>query len=224
MIAIESNVGKVLKQVEALKVEVPRAVRRALEPQKWLPRAREVALATINGLAEGDERRFTTEFARRVVAGTLGVAVGFYLELNARQQRAIFGTQQDFFGDTPQALTLIGLTPAGLEDLLLQWVNTPESEGGKRLDERDAGKSDSEIVAHLMQVLFAPGNYEGLEEARQGLLPHIIAFHQQQLNTFGLKPETVDLWLRAILAAWRDMVRDEIGQRIRAELKAKKFP
>jgi hypothetical protein len=108
--------------------------------------------------------------------------------------------------------------------LLLQWVNTPESEGGKRLDERDAGKSDSEIVAHLMQVLFAPGNYEGLEEARQGLLPHIIAFHQQQLNTFGLKPETVDLWLRAILAAWRDMVRDEIGQRIRAELKAKKFP
>lgn len=224
MIAIESNVGKVLKQVEALKVEIPAAVRRALDPKKWLPRARDFALATVNGLAVGDEHRHTWEFAKRVTAGPLGVSVGFYLALDARQRRELFGIQQDFFGSTAQALTLIGLTPAGLVDLLLQWVNTPESEGGKRLDERDAGKSDEQIVAHLMNVLFAPGNYAGLEEARMGLLPHIVSFHQQQLNTFGLKPETVDLWLRAILATWRDMVRDEIALRVRAELKAKKFP
>ncbi len=224
MIAIESNISKVIRQVENLRDEVPKAVRRALSPQAWLPRAREVALATVNGLAAADEHRFTADFVKRVTGGTLGIGVGFYLELNAKQRRELFGQQQDFFGGTPGALSLIGLTPAGLENLLLQWVNTPLSEGGKRLDERDAGKSDEQIVAHLMQVLFAPGNNTGLEDARAGLLPHIIAFHQQELNAFGLKPETVDLWLRAILAAWRDMVRDEITLRIRAELKAKKFP
>lgn len=231
MLTITSNLSKVIAQVQALQTAVPLAVARALQPGRWDARAREVAEKTLFALASHEEWDHVRELLKRVGSGSLPGLVGFYLRMDARKDRSLFAAQQNLPGaNAANPLNLTGLSPQDFMELLRRWVMTPEEDGGKRRDERDAGKSDGEIVDHLMRVFFAPsgngipGSEEGLTAAREGLLPHIVEFYQSELAGTGAKPERIDEWLRAVLVAWRMMVREEVTARIRAELKARKFP
>lgn len=231
MLTLTSNLPKVILQMQALKDAVPQAVARALQPGKWEARAREVAEKTLMALSSADENEHVIALLKRISSGPLPGLVGFYLRMDARKDGSLFAAQQNLPGvNAANPLNLTGLSPQDFMELLRRWVMTPEEDGGKRRDERDAGKSDGEIVDHLMRVFFAPsgngipGSEEGLNAARAGLMPHIVAFYQGEMAGTGAKPERIDEWLRSVLVAWRMMVREEITARIRAELKAKKFP
>lgn len=229
MITISSNLSKVISQVTAVREEVPRAVTRALSPAKWMERAREVAEKTLFVVARPDEFDFVREFARAVTA-SVWQGGGLLLRLKSPrpelrqvlQQAQAARAASD--GSSAEPL-LFQKTVLEFEDLILQWVQTPEAEGGKRRDARDEGKTDEEIAQLISYIMLSPNVGETGLRARSALLPHLVAFLQQREQArVGMTPERIDEWLRMVLAAWREMVRAEITARIRAELKAKKFP
>lgn len=229
MISVTSNLKNVIDQVTKLRDDVPQAVTRALAPAKWFERAREVAEKSLFVLARPEEWDYVREFAKAVTA-TVWQGNGLSLRLKsprpelrqvlAQAQAARLATE----GGAAEPL-LFAKTVYEFEELILQWVRTPEAEGGKRRDARDEGKTDEEIAQLISYIMLSPNVGETGLKARAALLPHITAFLQAREEArVGMKPERIDEWLRAVLAAWRFMVRDEITARIRAELKAKKFP
>jgi hypothetical protein len=229
MIAITSNLDKVIGQLTGLQAEVPKAVERALLPAKWIDRARETAEKTLFVLARHDEFDYVREFARAVTAMTfLGAGLSLRLPSPRPELRQVLAEAQAAAtitpGHTPD-LELFQETVQEFENLILQWVQTPESEGGKRRDARDEGKRDEDIAHLISYILLSPQVGETGMAARAALMPHVTAFLQtREKERVGMTPERIDTWLRTVMVAWRSMVQAEITGRIRAELKAKKFP
>ena len=233
MISLTSNLNKVIGQVESLKAEVPRAIARALLPSKWIERAREVAEVTLMGLAGADQREYVGGFVRAVSATVFnGTSLRLSLTNPRPRLREVLSEAQSARAATSPAsvaesrgLDLFARTVTEFEQLILDWVQTAPEDGGKLRDARDDGKTDEEIAHLISYIMLSPQLGEQGRQARDALLPHIVQFLQAgEAARVGLTAETIDLWLRAVLAAWRNMVRDELAQRIRAELKAKKFP
>ena len=96
---------------------------------------------------------------------------------------------------------------------MVEWVRTE-----KRKDERDAGKTDEEIAQFISHLLLTPNPTAREAAARESLLPHIIDFLQRKQAVARLPATTVDLWLRAVLAAWREMVRARFPMVLHEEL------
>lgn len=218
---IDTNLPHVAAQLASLERELPRAVARALRPENWIERAREVAAAVLDGLAAPDEKRFVPSFIQSVRAAVLDGGGGFSLQLDTRNPRAFFAVQTALPGLDAGArvITAANVSRAALFDLLHQWVAEE-----KIKDERDEGLSDQQITERLWNILFGDGNSAEVDGARERLLKHLVPYFAAQMGAFELAPERVDEWLRAVLAAWRVMFNHEIARRVRAELKAKKFP
>jgi hypothetical protein len=110
-----------------------------------------------------------------------------------------------------------------VEDWLTQWV-----EQEKNKDQRDTGRTDEQIAHFIAYVMFTPdgGRYIVRNGPNKGRLvrdvfmPHIVDFLQRKQAGGRLDAATVDAWLRAVLAAWRNMVRDLFPQKFHAELRA----
>lgn len=224
MITLSGNVEHVLKQVQGLKAEIPQAVARALTWEKWIERAGEVAEATLNGLAGPEEQPFVRPFVEAIQGGAIGGGFALRLASPLPRLRDVLGEARaamaasGSFNDTMMSLFRGSITD--LEEALLEWVETE-----KNKDERDLGKTDEEIAHLISYILISPTLGDAGRTAREGLMRHIVPWLQrQQEETAGLPPETVDLWLRSVLGAWRLMIRNEVTLRIRAELKSKKFP
>jgi len=139
----------------------------------------------------------------------------------------------------PRTTNLAGGLPE-FKELILLWVETPEGEGGKAKDSRDADKTDDEIAEHVAGVML--GSNKGAQEARRRLLPHILQWLKDHGADFGLDPKdigeshagapgfldfisgqgldpaVVDVWLRAVLEAWKVMVLAGFPERFRQEL------
>ncbi len=219
----ESNISGVIAQVERLKERIPIALERALAPKHWHPEARALAQRTLLAIAEPVERRFISAFVDTVAAGVLQ-AGGLALTM-----RSPFPALRNILTESRAARQ--ALAPADragnlflgqvqdFEDLILQWVETPFEEGGKRRDSRDWGKSDEDI-AHLISYIMLSSNLgiQGLK-ARDRLTPHIESFLRQS-QADRLPPATVDQWLRAVLAAWRELVRVKYPLAVRLELQS----
>ena len=72
------------------------------------------------------------------------------------------------------------------KDLIQKWVETPREDGGKRRDERDAGKSEEQIADYVTGVMLASNR--GAQEARRRLLPHILGWLGTHREAQGLDP------------------------------------
>src|SRR5262249_51235413 len=101
---------------------------------------------------------------------------------------------------------LFDLPVRDFEALIQEWVEAGEAAGGKRLDARDWGKSPEEVADLISYIMLTPDPGDKAKKAREGLEPHIAEWLSKRLGG-GLDPVTVDLWLRAVLAAWREMVK-----------------
>lgn len=216
--AITSNIDQVIGQMQRLKARVPAAVARVNEPLAWRERAREVAEGVLKSLAVGEEQQGqVARFVDAVTSGALG-GRGFTLGLDNPVRPAL-----DLIRSARSARLATGAADLGLglfnlplqkfEDAILDWVQTE-----KHKDARDEGKTDEDIAHLISYILLAPNLGERGRQAREGLLPHILEFLDRQRGP--LPRATVDQWLRAVLAAWRAMVRTELVQRLRAELRA----
>jgi transcriptional/translational regulatory protein YebC/TACO1 len=80
--------------------------------------------------------------------------------------------------------------------LMLEWVETE-----KRKDARDAGKTDEEIAALISRIMLSPKMGPKGIDARDRLRPHIEESLRRKLGG-DLSAETVDYWLRTVLAVW----------------------
>jgi hypothetical protein len=222
---IDSNISGVIRQVEQLQAAIPAAMQRALHPDLWEADARALAQRTLLAISEPSERRFIALFVDTLTV-TLLQPNGFSLGL-----RSPFPELRNTLFDAQNARAV--LNPADLssnlflgqvqrfDDLIRQWVETPEDQGGKRRDARDWGKSDAEIAQLISYIMLSPNlGPEGLA-ARQRLTPHITDY-LLQLQMDRLSGPVAERWLRAVLAAWRELIVARYPGVVRAELAAVK--
>lgn len=226
MITLTSNIDRVIQQLHSLRDEVPRAIQRALAWEKWIERAGEVAESTLNALAGPDDQAQVRPFVEAIKGVALTGKAGFALTLSSPlpRVRALLADAIAARGSAANSAdAMLGLfrgSITSLEEALLEWVQTE-----KHKDQRDFGKTDEDVARLISYILISPRLGAAGESAREGLMRHIVPWLQRrEEEASGLPPETVDRWLRAVLAAWRVMVETEVAARIRAELKSKKFP
>lgn len=224
MLTIDSNIEGILRQTEDLiERRIPEAMRDALHPELWYREARDLAVRIILTLAQPDERRYIVEFADTVTAGLFGED-GLSLQMHTP-----FPELRDLLGQAQSAraamspsdlMSSLFRTPvAEFEDLIREWVETE-----KRKDSRDAGKSDDDIAHLISYILLSPKLTPGGkgEKARAALMPHIAEYLQKKQKLNRLDPKTVDLWLRAVLNGWRELVRVKYPEKVRAQLAMEK--
>lgn len=221
MFTLTSNVSGVLRQTERLIQRLPQVMESALHADQWRDEARDLAFRTLHALAQPNEAPYVGQFVATLQAafsaGTLSLVMKSpfppALTLPAAQ------AAKAALDPTAGAGSLF-LTPVQeFEALILDWVGTPEGQGGKRRDARDAGKTDEQIadlISYIMLTPFEALGHKG-QLARLRLTPHLEAFVQRQ-TAGGLPQSTVDLWLRAVLAAWRKLIQFKYPERVRAEL------
>ncbi len=217
---VQSNISGVLRQLERLQANVPVALDRALAPRHWLEEAKVRARKTLLALADPAQRKFIDDFVEQTSASILEGG-GLVLRMGTpfrdtgdplADAQAARAALSPF--DGPDNLFLRQVTK--FEDLILKWVETQ-----KNLDARDAGKSDDEIARLISYIMLSPNLGEKGKEARKRLTPHIEAFIAQQQQQ-RLDAATVDLWLRAVLAEWRELLRRRFPGLVREELRTLK--
>ncbi|HEX3800242.1 MAG TPA: hypothetical protein VH413_16220 [Verrucomicrobiae bacterium] len=221
---IESNIVGVIRQTERLIQRVPEAAARVLRPEHWRDEAVEIATKVLNVLAAPAELKFVPMFISRLAVGLFdgGLSIGMSTPFPALHD--ILASAQAAAGVTANkdlGMGLFDLPVAEFEELILKWVEASEAEGGKRRDERDAGKTGEEIARLISYIMLTPRPGVKALIARQRLAPHITAFLAAG-QADRLPPEKVDLWLRAVLGAWREMVRARFRVKMMGELKAMK--
>lgn len=214
MFSIGSNLKEVIAQTERLLVAIPEAMESAWRPELWIEEAKDVAARTMQALASGEEAKYIPDFVETVTAGLLPSGG---LSLKAKNPRSAG------MATLPEAQAARGALIPGMrglfqeqvqnfEELLLEWVETE-----KRKDKRDWGKTDEEIADLISYILLSPTLGPKGEAARKKLAPHIEAFLAKRAAA-GLSAEKASEWLRAVLAAWRELVRMKYAGKVRHEL------
>lgn len=227
MMRLDSNLSGVIRQTERLIQRIPKAMEQALHPDRWRDDARTLAFNTLNAIAQTNEAVYVGQFVATLEAAVLA---GGGLSLKLRSPFPPVATltaaqQARTLLDPSHGFSSLFLGPVQeMEAFILEWVATQKDK-----DQRDAGKSDQDIADFISYVLLSPGGANVIVSsgknkgryARETLMPHLEEFLQQQQRG-RLAPETVTLWLRAVLAAWRHLLRLKYPARVRAELRAMK--
>lgn len=227
MFRLDSNLNGVIRQAERLRERIPQAMARALHPDHWRTEARTLAFNTLNALAQAGEAAYVGQFVATLEAAVLG---GSGLSLTMRSPFPAAATvaaaqQARSLLDPAHGFSSLFLGPVQeMEAFILEWVATQKDK-----DQRDAGKSDQEIADFISYVLLSPGGVNVIVSsgknqgrfARETLMPHLEEFVRQQQQG-RLAPETVALWLRAVLAAWRQLIKQKYPALVYAELRAMK--
>ena len=224
---ITSNLAGVIRQVQRLKANVPVATARVLTPARWETSMKGTAVRTMESLAKPEEKQYIPGFIRTLLLmpleqGGLSVSMHKPDTEKLRAPGAIFGAKQGEAGYMKDFGTILFDMPIPeFKNLIEAWVSTPKEEGGKDWDRRDPTRTDEgedEVAQHIADVMLSPN--DKAKSARAGLLPHILEFMRQRMPE--LSAETIDLWLRAVLAAWSELVRREFPVTLRQELQKMK--
>ena len=222
----KSNIAAVISRTKRLQShDIPSAMKRACDPGYWQKLAYDEAKATLAALATADQKQYIEGFLNTLKSLPLGV--GFALRMNSPFPPA--QTIDDMAAaraavspsDLSQNLFLKELQQ--VEDWIVDWVQTE-----KNKDQRDAGKTDEEIASFISYAMFAPDGARLVVQngpnkgrlVRDVFLPHIEDFLKRKQSSARLSAEVVDAWLRAILSAWRNLVRDLFPQKFHTELLA----
>jgi len=208
-----------------MQTDIPSAMAAVLEPERWREVMFREAQRTLWALAKPAEWRAVELFLRALLTGKL--ADGFFSAMNNPIPPTM--AVEDFAIVNHMQLTQVkdGQGGPGLfskllnqfDEMLVDWVATE-----KRKDARDWEKSDEEIGQWIGQLLLTPDIKLSDKErsAKEKLLPHIVDYLQRRQAEKRLADETVNAWLRAVLAAWSVLVRREFPQRLAAQLAAQR--
>lgn len=223
---IETNIKSVIGQLERLKAKVPVAAVAALEPQHWLEPARQLASSILLSLATPQERRFIPGFIETISLVFQTGSLSFSIKAPLPDLRDVLTLEE---AQAARSATSVRDMAQGLfekpvqtfRDLIQQWVETPQEQGGKRRDARDWGKTDEEVAELISRIMLSPDMKSGskMEKARNALWPHIADWLSAQQSN-QLPPETVDLWLKSVLAGWRELVRINYPSVLRNQLRS----
>jgi len=234
---IESNLNGVIGRLtRTIGQDIPAAMTRALAPDHWRAAARLEAEQTLLALAQLQQREFIPGFIETLTAGVFGN--GFFLSLRSPFAPDIpyhIAPQAQLPGVGTGTFEALQIPPGNdaWQDFfqqMVEWVDTV-----KDWDEaRDGGVKSFDLVAQkadwLAYIMLSPNlsnvrhdpDRMSEQEARDHLMPHIIKFLQAQApaKTAGpMDADTIDLWLRAVLAAWREMVCARFPEILRRELR-----
>jgi hypothetical protein len=219
MLMLDSNCAGVRDRLQRLRDhDVPKALAKAVAPSPDLRQlAHDTALRTLEALAGAKEREFIPKFVATLEHGVFGN--GFFMRLRDPFHRPL--TLGEFQGAraslSPQDLnqSLFLQTVQDFDELMIRWVQEE-----KRKDERDWGKTDEEVGHFIAYLMTAPNPTPREMAARASLMPHIVDFLKRAQGEGNLAPETTATWLRAVLAAWREVFRKRLPERFCAELRA----
>jgi hypothetical protein len=217
-VKITDNIAGVRDRLRRLEQNIPVAMQRANALEGWQAPAQAAATAALTALAQPNERKHIAAFVARVVAGVLPNGFSLRLSTPFGAPGTLAGYQAARAAVSPRDLSsnLFLSSVQNFEDQIVEWVRTEKDK-----DARDAGKTDEEIAGLLSWILLGqhdPNSKAARAQAK--LTPHIAEYLARQDDR--LPAQTVTLWLRAVLAAWRELVRAEWPVKFRAHLRAMK--
>lgn len=218
---MNNGLPELIRELEEFRGRAPLAASRAVNPKRWRGRARQRAVEVLELVAGNDEER---GYARQVAAAVTvsywdrGIGMVWELEAPAASMEIDQVRSDENSGELFQGANRDQVNR--LFDWVLRWVQTPEGEGGKRRDERDAGRDDRTIAWGLVNLLLAGGRTGGSPEneaKRAGIIPHIQQFIDKQAAE-ALGGEKLGRWLEAIAQAWVQMILEEVPVAVGDEL------
>ena len=205
--------------------DIPAAMRTALHPGQWRPLATEEAEKTLTAIAAPNQRQFIGDFIRSIFVDVFAPN-GFFLRMkspfHAVQTVADYQAARSAVQPSDLGQNLFTKDVAAFEELMAEWVGTE-----KRKDRRDTGKSDEDIGNWIAYEMLAPDGGHLVSSGpnkdrpvRDVFMPYIVDFLQRKAAASRLDAAVVDAWLRAVLAAWRRMVRALFPNIFRTALRA----
>lgn len=222
MIVIDSNVGAVAGKIERFLTRFSEPMRAVMRPtQSWLPVARRRAEMALEAVASPTERQHIPMVVRTVMVEVLGTdgkdGVASMVWTAGKVGRAISVLEAAAGGAWLGPLFGAGDRDE-LKDLVRAWVRTPEDQGGKRKDARDIDTGEEETMFRILRVLdrFRGSEFDLL--TAQSVARRLEEFARSHGATKALPPEVLDRWLRAILAAWEDLLTATLGPLAREAL------
>jgi len=222
-LSIQSNIRNVIERLERFERQLPGSINEVLQPgyavhgKTWREIAVEEAERVLRLLAETpEESSVIPRVVQTITVLTFGDTMEWTMSAAREQSSDFLQMLREFhigglFGG-PQKFEQI-------KKILEDWVRTPESEGGKRRDARDARKTDEEIARGIMMILLDPDRTEGRSAAANALLPHLQKFAEIQAQAPTLSPERLREWLEAVLAAWRDRLLNDLPKAVREQIR-----
>lgn len=236
---INSNIAGVIARTTQLRDhDIPTALMKAAKAEHWVKLARDTAERTLLALADPSERNFIPIFLGTLTVFGMENGFGFmmtapFMGMNnplqeAQTARAITSPRE--MAET-RGLSLFASAINDFEQMLLEWVEgvPPEDRGGlpfpnelkKVKDQRDAGKTDEEIMHLISWILLTPTPNARVRAARDGLTPHIEKYIANRMHADKeiFSAHTASTWLQAVLLAWREMVRVKFPERFSEQLK-----
>lgn len=222
-LSIVSNIRSVIERLERFERQLPGSVNEVLQPsfpvhgKTWREIAVEEAERVLRLLADTpEEHSVIPRLVQTITVLTFGDTMEWTMSAGREQSSDFLQMLREFhigglFGG-PQKFEQI-------QRIVEDWVHTPESEGGKRRDARDARKSDEEIARGILIILLDPDRTEGRALAANALLPHLQKFAEIQAQASTLSPEKLREWLEAVLGAWRDRLLNELPDAVREQIR-----
>lgn len=223
---IASNIKGVIRQMERLKANIPIAAQRALAHERWKNPAIEIARGVLQPpIVRPEEQQFVEGFINTITSASLE-EIGFSLSMHTPSEASASGARAREAAENNQIAGLNFDKDQTLGNLVRQWVETPftnrdDPASGKDIQAEQGGKdfnkSDDEITRDLMWILTGADPSPSVDKARAGLMPRLQAFAAAMMAG-QLPPERASLWLRAVLAAWAEMIRLQFPALLRQEL------
>lgn len=230
-IRINSNVEGVIGVLARFRTGLDEAVVETVKPERWRSALRRAAVLALEDIAAPEQRGMIHEFVdtislaqrRRGFVADIGrrrMGENLFAEVVAAEHRATVGVEDGVEVERRHRKTdLQGSQSALMEqarEVLRDWVETPESEGGKRKEQweggRDEGLSDEDIIGNLSVILFhtTPNQSDEMKSARTNLTRALGKFWARRGGAGVLEQADVDRWLRAVLGAWRELMRRQL--------------
>ena len=221
---IKSNISVVIQRIKALKNGYELALKAAIAPERWFNELRAEAEKALMIEAGADAAWAVPKFLALMGSAFFGGRSQWWMSgPPSNPSEALAGAVETAQRLTPTAGARMTLDATQLDlldkvtveqamQLIKEWIE----EGGKRLTEEDQqlmqrqGQYDNLLVERIWHIFgIHPGDIgrfevsPGQEEAIQKLTPHIMDFFSGRAGgPQGLPAETVDVWLRRVLAAW----------------------
>lgn len=226
MLAVTGNVRPVAEELSRLEAEFPAMIRRCMEPGRWREPAREVARRELAAVARPAETPFIEAFTGTVTAAFLAPVLSLGMrDPTEDTSRVAAQTGFVFPGDrTNGTETTYGeMQPLNndhgwLLNQVLDWV-----EQEKRWDVLRDGEKTMEHMAAKAEwigwLLLTPHLTPNEQEARDRLMPHILAWIEQRSRTASgaLPAETAEAWLMAVLLAWEAWAPEHFSKMMNEE-------
>ena len=239
----KSNIAAVISRTKRLQShDIPSAMKRALNPAYWSKLAYAEAEKTLDGLAAKEQKQFVAPFLRTLKSLALEPA-GFALTLGPvipADASDWIGVQQQLPGVGDGKYAPLEFKTDGAEQefrkLVDTWVETEkrwkpvrDQYGGDGEFNAANIASKSKFISYLLispdlsTTASTPGRMSETAARDKLMLPvveWIRAKMSEQHPQAVLDVETIDAWLRAVLSAWRNLVRDLFPQKFHTELLA----